>query len=51
MVTGQPYRFRALGGIRVRAGEITSYQDHVDAIATARLIGRPSELSAALVGE
>jgi uncharacterized protein len=47
-VTGKPYRFRALGVIRVRNGEIVSYQDYMDPIAAARLLGRTSELAAAL---
>ncbi|MCK9896692.1 nuclear transport factor 2 family protein [Frankia sp. AgB32] len=48
VVTGQPYRFRALGVIRVRDGEIVSYQDYMDPIAAARLLGRTTELAAAL---
>ena len=48
MVTGEAYRFRALGIIRVRDGEIASYQDYMDPIATARLLGRTAELAAAL---
>jgi ketosteroid isomerase-like protein len=47
-VTGQPYRFRALGVIRVRDGEIVSYQDYMDPIAAARLLGRTADLAAAL---
>jgi ketosteroid isomerase-like protein len=47
-VTGGPYRFRALGVIRVRNGEIVSYQDYMDPIAAARLLGRTTELAAAL---
>ncbi|GAA3243545.1 nuclear transport factor 2 family protein [Dactylosporangium siamense] len=47
-VTGEPYRFRALGIMRVRAGEIVSYQDYMDPIATARLLGRTADLAAAL---
>jgi ketosteroid isomerase-like protein len=47
-VTGQAYRFRALGVIRVRNGEIVSYQDYMDPIAAARLLGRTSDLAAAL---
>jgi ketosteroid isomerase-like protein len=47
-VTGRPYRFRALGVIRVRDGEIVSYQDYMDPIALARLIGRTTELATAL---
>nr|WP_296076502.1 nuclear transport factor 2 family protein [uncultured Actinoplanes sp.] len=47
-VTGAAYRFRALGIIRVRDGEIVSYQDYMDPIAAARLLGRTSDLAAAL---
>lgn len=47
-VTGEPYRFHALGIIRVRNGEIVSYQDYMDPIATARLLGRTADLAAAL---
>jgi ketosteroid isomerase-like protein len=48
LVTGEPYRFRALGVIRVRDGEIVSYQDYMDPIAAARLLGRTAALAAAL---
>jgi ketosteroid isomerase-like protein len=50
MVTGEAYRFRALGIIRVRNGEIMSYihQDYMDPIAVAWLLGRTSDLAAAL---
>jgi ketosteroid isomerase-like protein len=48
LVTGEPYRFRALGIIRVRDGEIVSYQDYMDPIALARLVGRTADLAAAL---
>lgn len=48
-VTGEAYRFRALGVIRVREGEIVSYQDDMDPIAIARLLGRTGDLAAALV--
>ena len=47
-VTGEPYRFRALGVIRVRDGEIVSYDDYMDPIAMARLLGRTPDLVAAL---
>ena len=47
-VTGAPYRFAALGVIRVRDGEIIHYDDYMDPIALARLLGRTSELAAAL---
>jgi len=42
------YRFRALGVIRVRDGEIVSYDDYLDPIATAALLGRTPDLVAAL---
>jgi uncharacterized protein len=47
-VTGAPYRFTAVGVIRVRDGEIIRYDDYMDPIALARLLGRTSELAAAL---
>jgi ketosteroid isomerase-like protein len=47
-VTGEPYRFTALGVIRVRDGEIVQYDDYMDPIALARLLGRTGELAAAL---
>ena len=47
-VTGAPYRFTALGVIRVRDGEIIRYDDYMDPIALVRLLGRTSELAAAL---
>ncbi|MBA3906619.1 MAG: nuclear transport factor 2 family protein [Pseudonocardiales bacterium] len=43
-----PYRFRALGVIRVRDGEIVSYDDYMDPIAMAALVGRTADLAAAL---
>jgi ketosteroid isomerase-like protein len=43
-----PYRFRALGVVRVRDGEIVSYDDYMDPIAMAALLGRTDELAAAL---
>lgn len=48
LVTGEPYRFRALAVIRVRNGQIVSYDDYMDPIATARLLGRTADLAAAL---
>ena len=45
-----PYRFTALGVIRVRDGEIIRYDDYMDPIAMARMLGRTSDLSAALAG-
>jgi hypothetical protein len=47
-VTGEPYRLTALGVIRVRGGEIVRYDDYMDPIAVARLLGRTGELAAAL---
>ena len=47
-VTGAPYLFTALGVIRVRDGEIVHYDDYMDPIALARLLGRTGELAAAL---
>jgi ketosteroid isomerase-like protein len=46
--TGAPYRFTALGVIRVRDGKIVRYDDYMDPIALARLLGRTRELAAAL---
>ena len=43
-----PYRFRALGVVRVRDGETVSYDDYMDPIAMAALLGRTHELAAAL---
>jgi len=47
-VSGEPYRFRALGVIRVRDGEIVRYDDYMDPIAVAALLGRTDDLVAAL---
>jgi uncharacterized protein len=47
-ITGGPYRFTALGIIRVRDGEIVRYDDYMDPIALARLLGRTRELATAL---
>ena len=43
-----PYRVRALAVVRVRDGEIVSYDDYMDPIAMAALLGRTDELAAAL---
>ena len=43
-----PYRFTALGVIRVRDGEIVKYDDYMDPIASARLLGRAADLAAVL---
>jgi uncharacterized protein len=45
---GEPYRHTALGVIRVRDGEIVRYDDYMNPIALARLLGRTGELAAAL---
>ncbi len=47
-VTGAPYRLTALGVIRVRDGMIVRYEDYMDSIALARLLGRTGDLAAAL---
>jgi uncharacterized protein len=49
-VAEAPYRLTALGVIRVRDGEIVRYDDYMDSIAVARLLGRSAELAAALAG-
>jgi uncharacterized protein len=46
--TNGPYRHLALGVIRVRDGQIVRYDDYMDPIALARMLGRTSELAAAL---
>jgi uncharacterized protein len=43
-----PYRHLALGVIRVRDGQIVHYDDYMNPISVARLLGRTSELAAAL---
>jgi uncharacterized protein len=43
-----PYRFRALAVVCVRDGEIVSYDDYMDPIAMAALLGRTDDLVAAL---
>jgi uncharacterized protein len=47
---GVPYRFTALGVIRVRDGRIVRYEDYMDPIAMARMLGRTADLAAALSG-
>jgi uncharacterized protein len=47
-ITAAPYRFTALGVIRVHDGEIVRYDDYMDPVALARLLGRTGELAAAL---
>jgi uncharacterized protein len=49
-VTESPYRLTAIGIIRVRDGEIVRYDDYMDPIAAARLLGRAGDLAAALAG-
>jgi uncharacterized protein len=49
-VTESPYRLSAIGVIRVREGEIVRYDDYMDPIAAARLLGRTGDLAAALAG-
>jgi uncharacterized protein len=46
--TNAPYRHLALGVIRVRDGQIVHYDDYMNPIALAQLLGRTSELAAAL---
>jgi ketosteroid isomerase-like protein len=46
--SGGPYRVRALGVVRVRDGEIVEYDDYMDPIALAVLLGRTQDLVAAL---
>ena len=48
LATGQPYRFRAIGVVRVRDGEIVSYDDYMNPIAMAAVLGRTPDLVAAL---
>ena len=45
---GESYRHTALGVIRVRDGQIVHYDDYMNPIALARLLGRTGELAAAL---
>ena len=46
--TSAPYEHKALGVIRVRDGQIVRYDDYMNPIAVAQLLGRTSELAAAL---
>jgi ketosteroid isomerase-like protein len=46
--TSEPYRHVALGVIRVRDGEIVHYDDYMNPIAVARLLGRTGQLAEAL---
>ena len=45
---GEHYRHTALGVIRVRDGQIVHYDDYMNPIAVARLLGRTGELAQAL---
>jgi ketosteroid isomerase-like protein len=47
-VTRAPYRLTALGVIRVREGEIVRYDDYMNPIALAQMLGRTGDLAAAL---
>lgn len=46
--TGQSYAFRALAIVQVQDGLIVSYEDYIDSIAMARMLGRTHELADAL---
>ena len=47
-VNNAPYRHTAVGVIRVRDGLIVHYDDYMNPIATAQLLGRAKDLAAAL---
>ena len=47
-VNNAPYRHTAVGVIRVRDGLIVHYDDYMNPIATAQLLGRTNDLAAAL---
>jgi len=47
-VTGAPYELKALGVIRVRDGDIVRYDDYMNPLALAAMLGRTRELAAAL---
>jgi ketosteroid isomerase-like protein len=47
-VTDAPYELKALGVIRVRDGEIVRYDDYMNPLAIASLLGRTRELATAL---
>jgi len=47
-VTDAPYELKALGVIRVRDGEIVRYDDYMNPLALAAMLGRTKELAAAL---
>ncbi|MFB9906935.1 nuclear transport factor 2 family protein [Allokutzneria oryzae] len=44
----EPYTFTALGILRIRDGKIVRYDDYMDPIAMARLLGRTNDLIASL---
>jgi uncharacterized protein len=46
--TGEPYRVRAVGIIRVREGQIVSYDDYLNPLRLAQVFGRTDDLVAAL---
>ena len=46
--TGSPYRLTALGVIQVRGGAIIRYDDYMNPIALAQMLGRTADLAAAL---
>lgn len=50
-VTDAPYRMRALGILRVRAGEIVYYRDYLNPLSLAELTGRIPQLITALGGD
>ena len=47
-VTNAPYELKALGVIRVRDGDIIQYDDYMNPLALATMLGRTKELAAAL---
>jgi ketosteroid isomerase-like protein len=49
-VTNAPYQHTALGVIRVRDGLIVRYDDYMNPIAVAQLLGRTDDLVTALSG-
>jgi len=46
--SGEPYRLTALGVIHVRDGMIIRYDDYMNPIALAQMLGRTGDLAAAL---
>ena len=45
-----PYRYRTIAVLRVRDGEIVTYDDYMNPVALAQVLGRTPELVAALTG-